>query len=109
MVRLRRGRLLDHESRRRRAFFARHPYRFLLLHLSLVFSRAAGLGAPAARAALENVSVMQQAVQHGGDSGALERKISSLTDLRLRPSVKTNSRVRRYLPLSGSRTIGPVP
>ena len=28
MVRLRRGRLLDHESRRRRAFFARHPYRF---------------------------------------------------------------------------------
>ena len=27
-VRLRRGRLLDHESRRRRAFFARHPYRF---------------------------------------------------------------------------------
>ena len=28
MVRLRRERLLDHESRRRRAFFARHPYRF---------------------------------------------------------------------------------
>ena len=28
LVRLRRGRLLDHESRRRRAFFARHPYRF---------------------------------------------------------------------------------
>ena len=27
MVRLRRERLLDHESRRRRAFFARHPYR----------------------------------------------------------------------------------
>jgi hypothetical protein len=28
LVRLRRGRLLDPESRRRRAFFARHPYRF---------------------------------------------------------------------------------
>ena len=27
-VRLRRGRPLDPESRRRRAFFARHPYRF---------------------------------------------------------------------------------
>jgi hypothetical protein len=27
-VRLRRGRSLDPESRRRRAFFARHPYRF---------------------------------------------------------------------------------
>ena len=27
-VRLRRGRRLDLESRRRRAFFARHPYRF---------------------------------------------------------------------------------
>ena len=40
MVRLRRGRPLDPESRRRRAFFARHPYRFclLLLLLSLAFS-----------------------------------------------------------------------
>ena len=32
MVRLRRERLLDHESRRRRAFFARHPYRFGFCH-----------------------------------------------------------------------------
>ena len=38
-----------------------------------------------------------------------EWKASSRTDLRLQPSVRTNSRVRRYLPLSGSRTIGPVP
>src|ERR1035437_2696978 len=30
LVRLRRGRPLDHESRRRRALFARHPYRFCL-------------------------------------------------------------------------------
>ena len=30
MVRLRRGRPLDPESRRRRAFFARHPYCFCL-------------------------------------------------------------------------------
>ena len=29
-VKLRRGRPLDPESRRRRAFFARHPYRFCL-------------------------------------------------------------------------------
>ena len=40
---------------------------------------------------------------------ALDRKTSSRTHLRLQPSVSTNSRVRRYLPLSGSRTIGPVP
>ena len=32
MVRLRRERLLDHESRRRRAFFARHPYRLCFCH-----------------------------------------------------------------------------
>src|ERR1035437_3397115 len=32
VVRLRRERLLDHESRRRRAFFARHPYRFCFCH-----------------------------------------------------------------------------
>jgi hypothetical protein len=40
---------------------------------------------------------------------ALERKTSSRTDFRLQPSVMTNNRVRRYLPLNGSRTIGPVP
>ena len=39
----------------------------------------------------------------------LERNVSRRTDLRLQPSVITNSRVRRYLRLSGSRTIGPVP
>jgi acid phosphatase family membrane protein YuiD len=48
----------------------------LLLLLSLAFSRTAGLGSPAARAALENVSVMQQAVQHRGDSGAVAQQFS---------------------------------
>src|SRR6266496_2090060 len=33
----------------------------------------------------------------------LERKVSRRTDLRLQPSVITNSRVRRYFRLSGSR------
>ena len=44
-VMLRRRRPLDSESRRCRAFFARHPYRFLFLPLvlSLAFSRTAGL------------------------------------------------------------------
>src|ERR1035437_1115468 len=36
----------------------------------------------------------------------LQRKVSRRTDLRLQPSVITNSRVRRYLRLSGSRTDG---
>lgn len=40
---------------------------------------------------------------------ALDRNTSSRTAFRLYPSVRTNSRVRRYLPLSGSRTIAPVP
>ena len=39
----------------------------------------------------------------------LERHTSKRTDLRLLPRVNTNSRVRRYLPLCGSRTIGPDP
>ena len=34
MVGLRRGRLLNHESRRRRALFARQPYRFCFCHFS---------------------------------------------------------------------------
>jgi len=37
---------------------------------------------------------------------ALERNVSRRTDLRLEPSVITNKRVRRYLRLSGSRTMG---
>ena len=39
----------------------------------------------------------------------LERNTSSRTAFRLWPSVITNSRVRRYLPVCGSRTMGPVP
>jgi len=40
---------------------------------------------------------------------ALERKVRRRTDLRLQPKVITNNRVRRYLPVSGSRTMGPLP
>ena len=39
----------------------------------------------------------------------LERNTNNRTDFRLCPNVGTNNRVRRYLPLSGSRTIGPEP
>jgi hypothetical protein len=45
----------------------------LLLLLSLCIYCTAGFGAPTARSALEDVTVMQQAIQHGGDSGAVER------------------------------------
>jgi hypothetical protein len=41
---------------------------WLILLLSFTFARAAGFGTPTARAALEYVSVMQQAVQHRADS-----------------------------------------
>ena len=40
---------------------------------------------------------------------ALDRHVSSRTALRECASVKTKSRVRRYLPVSGHRTIGPSP
>src|SRR5438067_2522950 len=36
----------------------------------------------------------------------LDRNTSRRTNLRLCPSVNTNSRARRYLPLCGSRTMG---
>jgi hypothetical protein len=44
-----------------------------------------------------------------GQIRELDLNVSSRTGLRLQPSVITNSRVRRYSPLSGSRTMGPVP
>jgi hypothetical protein len=52
------------------------PASFSSLLLSLRISRTAGFGTPTARAALENVSVMQQAIQHGGDSGAVAKQFS---------------------------------
>ena len=39
----------------------------------------------------------------------LERNADDRTAFLLCPSVITNSRVRRYLPVAGSRTMGPVP
>jgi hypothetical protein len=41
------------------------PASLLLLLLSLAFSRSAGFGSPTARAALEHVPVVQQAIEHG--------------------------------------------
>ena len=47
-------------------------------------------------------------VQLGPGLG-LDRNVNSRTAFRLKPSVRTNRRARRYLPVLGSRTIGPVP
>src|SRR5258708_25229706 len=51
------------------------PASFSLWLLSLRISRTAGFGAPTARAALENVSVVQQAIQHGGGSSAVAPQV----------------------------------
>ena len=56
------------------------PASFSSLLLSLGISGTAGFGAPAARAALENVSVMQQAIQHGGDSGTVAEQFAPVVD-----------------------------
>ena len=101
-VRLRRGRPLDRESRRRRAFFARHPYRFcflpllLWLVLSLSFSCTAGLGSPAARAAFENVTVVQKAIQHGGDGGAIAEQFSPVFNGSVRSNQRAGSLVASH-------------
>ena len=39
----------------------------------------------------------------------LERKVRKRAALRLQPSIITNSRVRRYFLVCGSRTMAPVP
>jgi hypothetical protein len=39
----------------------------------------------------------------------IDLKLIRRIDFRLCPSVKTKSRVRRYFPVSGCRTIGPSP
>jgi hypothetical protein len=44
-----------------------------------------------------------------GPASRTDVKSRSRTLLRLKPKVKTNKRVRRYLRVSGCRTIGPVP
>jgi hypothetical protein len=56
------------------------PASLSLWLLSLRISRAADFGAPTARPALENVPVMQQAVQHGGDCGAVAQQLAPVID-----------------------------
>jgi hypothetical protein len=63
---------------------------FLLLVLSLAFSGTAGLGSPAARAAFENVSVVQKTIQHGGDGGTIAEQLSPVFN----GSVRCNQRAR---------------
>ena len=52
--------------------------KLLSLVLSLVFSRTTGFGSSAARAASENVPVMQKTIQHGGDGGAIAEELSTV-------------------------------
>src|SRR5579859_1137907 len=79
-VRLRRGRPLDPELRRRRGVLCPASlsllFLLLVLFLSLAFSRTAGLGSPAARTTFENMSVVQQPIQHGGYGGAIAEQFS---------------------------------
>jgi hypothetical protein len=82
MVRLRRGRALGSRVATPPGVLcpASLSLLFLLLllslDLSLAFSRASGLGSPAARAAFEHVPVVQKTIQHGGDGGAIAEQFS---------------------------------
>jgi hypothetical protein len=60
----------------------------LLLVLSLALCRTAGLGSPAARAAFENVAVVQKTIQHGGDGGAIAEQFAPV----FHGSVRCNQR-----------------
>ena len=52
------------------------PASLLFLVSSLGFSALLAFSSPAARAALENVSVMQKAVEHSGDCGAVAEQLT---------------------------------
>jgi hypothetical protein len=56
------------------------PASILLLLFSLRVTCSAGFGAPAARAALEHMTVMQQTVEHGGHSGAVAEQLAPVVD-----------------------------
>jgi hypothetical protein len=64
-------------------------------------SRTTTFGTPPSRRKARSWSSAQIRVE--------DLNVSSRTDFRLKPSVITNSRVRRYFPVSGWRTIGPSP
>ena len=72
------------------------PASLLLLFLScfvIGFLPAAGFGSPAARAALEHVSVMQQAIEHGGDGGAVAEQLAPV----VHGSVRCNQRAGAFV------------
>jgi hypothetical protein len=76
----------------------------LWLVLSLAFSRTAGLGSPAARAAFENVSVVQQPIQHGGDCGTITEQLSPVFNGSVRCNQGAGSLVSRRVPGSSQCT-----
>jgi len=53
--------------------------------------RTAGLSSPAARAAFENVAVVQKTIQHGGDGGAIAEQLPQSST----GSVRCNQRAGR--------------
>jgi hypothetical protein len=60
------------------------PASLLFLLLSLGFSAVSGFGSPAAWAALEDVSVVQQAVEHSGDGGAVAEQLTPVLNWTIR-------------------------
>jgi len=64
------------------------------VHCPSPVAATASLGAPASRAALEHVAVMQNAVQHGGDSGYIAQQLAPVFnwDLHRFPGDEAGSR-----------------
>src|SRR5208283_4154600 len=60
------------------------PASLLFLFLSLGFSVLSGFGSPAAWAALQDVSVVQQAVEHGGNGGAVAEQLAPVLNRTIR-------------------------
>jgi len=79
------------------------PASLSLWLLSLRISGAADFGAPTARAALENMSVMEQAVQHGGDGGTIAEQLAPVVDWsvrcdqRARPLIAAHDDLQQFL------------
>ena len=68
----------------------------LWLVLSLAFSCTAGLGSPAARAAFENVPMMQQPIEHCGDGGTIAEQLAPVFHWPVRRNQRAGSLIASH-------------
>jgi hypothetical protein len=72
------------------------PASLLLLLFSLRVASAADFGAPAARTTSEHMAMMQQAVEHGADRGAITEQLAPVLDGPIRGNERAGALVAAH-------------